>query len=241
MASIRIGTSGWHYQHWSDILYPPGLAARGYLDCYARHFETVEINATHYRLPETATLEHWREETGPDFVFACKASRYITHMKKLKEPEKTTGKFFEAVGHLEPKLGPVLFQLPPRWHADGERLGGFLDSLPPGLRFAFEFREPSWHCDPVFEILRAHNAALCIHDHPDCGSPVLVTADFAYIRFHGTSAGYRGCYSDSQLAGWARRIVGWRAQGKDVFCYFNNDAEGHAVRNARRLRELAGS
>lgn len=225
--------------HWAGVLYPPDMPASAFLRFYARHFDTVEINATHYRLPEAATLDHWRDTTGPDFLFACKASRYITHMKKLKDPEKTAQRFFEAIDHLKPKLGPVLFQLPPRWRVNSERLRLFLESLPGDLRFAFEFREATWHSDQVFKLLGAHNAALCIHDHADCESPMLVTADFVYVRFHGTAAGYRGCYSESQLARWARRMVEWREQGKDVFCYFNNDAAGHAVTNAWRLRELA--
>jgi uncharacterized protein YecE (DUF72 family) len=159
-------------------------------------------------------------------------------MKKLKDPENAARKFFASVSHLKRKLGPVLFQLPPRWHADADRLSDFLHALPKGMRYVFEFRDKSWYSEKVFESLRNHRAALCIHDHRESASPMLVTADFAYVRLHGTAASYRGCYTEAQLAGWAERIARWNGAGVNVFCYFNNDAEGHAVRNALRLREL---
>jgi uncharacterized protein YecE (DUF72 family) len=233
-----VGTSGWHYSHWVGPFYPAGTSGSAYLSHYMRWFRTVEINNTFYQLPARATLAAWREATPTDFVFACKASRYITHMKKLTDPERSTTPFFETIAALGTKLGPVLFQLPPRWSANPPRLESFLETLPPGNRFAFEFRDESWFGRDTCDVLAAHNAAFCIYDLAGRRSPLKVTADFAYIRLHGPAGPYRGRYGRRNLRHWAREFSTWLHAGKDVYCYFDNDENGFAVQDALVLREL---
>lgn len=235
---IHIGTSGWHYAHWVGPFYPSCLHSDDFLSHYARSFRTVEINNTFYHLPETATLEAWRDETPPGFVFACKASRYITHMKKLREPARSTARFLEAVRILGDKLGPILFQLPPRWHANAERLEDFLQALPDGLRYAFEFRDESWFTPRIYQVLARHDAALCAYDLMGWRSPAKTTAGFVYLRLHGPCSAYGGNYGGRTLRGWARRLLTWRNTGLDVYCYFNNDQGGYAVQNARHLVDM---
>ena len=206
---------------------------------YARHFDTVEINNTFYRLPTAQTFDTWRESAPRGFCFAVKASRFITHMKKLKDPERSSEKFFLLAERLREKLGPLLFQLPPHWKLNSERLREFLESLPEEHQYVFEFREASWLAPEVFELLRRHKAALCIHDFADMKVPYELTARFTYIRFHGpTSARYAGWYSTRELKGWARRIESWRGRVSEVYAYFNNDPEGAAVKNALELKEM---
>ena len=204
---------------------------------YARHFDTVEINNSFYRLPTANTFDTWRESSPRNFLFAVKASRFITHMKKLKEPQSSSEKFFLVAQRLEKKLGPILFQLPPRWKLNTERLASFMEALPPEHKYAFEFRDESWLVPEVFALLRRHNAAFCIHDFADMKIPSEVTAKFAYVRFHGpTSAKYWGEYSDSQLQTWADQMKQWPVSA--VYAYFNNDPGGAAVRNALTLKTL---
>jgi len=236
-----IGTSGWSYDDWTGPFYPPPLPASDHLAFYARHFQTVEINATFYRLPEPATVSHWNEETPAKFRFAAKASRFITHMKKLKNPEASLSPFFRAVGGLVEKCGPILFQLPPHWHVNPDRLTDFLQALPAGYRYAFEFRDRSWFDGKVFAALADHGAALCIHDLAGFQSPVETTADFVYLRFHGPDGPYRGQYGKAGLRGWAERIVRWNAQGRDAYCYFNNDEKAYAVADALALKDLVAT
>ena len=206
---------------------------------YARHFDTVEINNTFYRLPTAQTFDTWRESAPRGFCFAVKASRFITHMKKLKDPERSSEKFFLLAERLREKLGPLLFQLPPHWKLNSERLREFLESLPKEHQYVFEFREASWLAPEVFELLRRHKAALCIHDFADMKVPYELTARFTYIRFHGpTSARYAGWYSTRELKGWASRIESWRGRVSEVYAYFNNDPEGAAVKNALELKEM---
>ena len=235
---IFIGTSGWHYKHWLDgVFYPAGTTGAEMFEFYARHFNTVEINNSFYRLPTAKTFDAWRESAPGDFVYAVKASRFITHMKKLKDPKPSSEKFFLVVDRLEKKLGVILFQLPPRWKLNLDRLAEFLEALPDEHRYAFEFRDESWLVPEMFQLLRKHKAAFCIHDFADMKMPVEVTADFAYIRFHGpTSAKYWGSYSDAQLRKWAERIDSWRRELSAVNVYFNNDPEGAAVKNALTLK-----
>ena len=204
---------------------------------YARHFDTVEINNSFYRLPTANTFDTWRESSPRNFLFAVKASRFITHMKKLKEPQSSSEKFFLVAQRLEKKLGPILFQLPPRWKLNTERLASFMEALPPEHKYAFEFRDESWLVPEVYALLRRHNAAFCIHDFADMKIPSEVTAKFAYVRFHGpTSAKYWGEYSDSQLQTWADQMKQWPVSA--VYAYFNNDPGGAAVRNALTLKTL---
>ena len=237
---LHVGTSGWHYRHWMDRFYPPGTPHGDFLEYYVRQFATVEINATFYRLPAHETLVAWRDAAPDGFLFACKASRYITHVKKLKDPERSTARFVDAIGALGDRLGPVLFQLPPRWQANPDRLAGLLEALPPTLRIAVEFRDRSWFSPAVYDLLARHNAALCLYDLAGYRSPVKLTADFAYVRLHGPGEAYRGSYDGRTLAGWARRFAAWRRQGIEVFCYFDNDEMAYAPADARRLLRMAG-
>lgn len=237
-ASIRIGTSGWHYDDWVGPFYPEGTAAEDRLRFYAEHFDCVELNNTFYQLPEAGTVTQWREGTPRDFLFACKASRYVTHMKKLKDSAAATARFLKAIAPLGPKLGPILFQLPPRWHVDVARLAGFFAALPQTHRYAFELRDASWWTDEVGALLERNGAALCAFDLEGRRSPERLTADFAYVRLHGPDGPYRGRYDGRTLRGWARKFVGWSGEGVDVYCFFDNDERGFAVEDARRLRVM---
>lgn len=235
---IRVGCSGWQYAHWRGDFYPAELPTAGWFGHYARTFDTVEINNSFYRWPPPATFDRWRMQAPPGFVYAVKASRFLTHMKKLKDPETGLARLIEAIGPFGTRLGPVLFQLPPRWHCNAGRLDAFLDALPPGHRYAFEFRDPSWHCDAILALLRQRNAAFCIFELASEQSPRLATADFVYVRLHGPGAAYQGRYHDRSLQRWAQRIEQWCGDGIDVYCYFDNDEAGYAFENARRLAEL---
>jgi uncharacterized protein YecE (DUF72 family) len=237
-ARIHIGTSGWNYKHWLGPFYPEKFPVRKMLEFYAQHVDTVEINATHYHLPNFASFDNWRETTPDDFIFSVKASRFTTHMKKLKAPKSSTEKFFVRVEKLRDKLGPILFQLPPRWKVNVERLEAFLSAMPREYRYTFEFRDESWFTNEVCEVLRSHNAALCFYHQMGYDSPQEVTADFIYVRLHGTESKYGGSYPDSALKVWARRIRSWQKDSKDVYFYFNNDPDGHAIRNALTLKQL---
>ncbi|MDX5421978.1 MAG: DUF72 domain-containing protein [Hymenobacteraceae bacterium] len=235
---IHIGTSGWHYKHWMGTFYPTGVKPRGFTAYYTRFFSSVEINNSFYRLPSAGTFGSWRTSVPDDFIFAVKANRFITHMKKLKEPQESLDRFFTNVNALEEKLGPVLFQLPPGWKVNTERLSNFLSLLPPSYRYTFEFRHPSWYSQEVLQLLRKHNAAFCIYELAGHMSPLELTADFVYVRLHGPEGRYAGSYSESALAWWARQCLAWQAQGLEVYAYFDNDQLGYAAFNARRLQEL---
>jgi uncharacterized protein YecE (DUF72 family) len=235
---IRIGTSGWNYAHWRGSFYPKGSRPSDLLAAYAERFDSVEINRTFYSLPDKDAVAAWREQVPAGFVFAAKASRYLTHMKKLKDPKEPLERFLGCVEALGEKLGPLLFQLPPRWRVNPDRVQGFLEQLPGGHRHAFEFRDPSWHDDRVLELLSKRSAAFCIFDLAGKRSPIEVTADFAYLRLHGPGGPYQGSYDGRTLSGWARRIRGWSEAGKDVYCYFDNDEKAYAPRDALRLKEM---
>lgn len=235
---IHIGTSGWHYPHWVGPFYPRGLQPEAFLAHYARSFRTTEINSTFYRLPTPQTLAAWHERTPQGFVFACKASRYITHMKKLRNPEVACPPLFEAVEVLADKLGPTLFQLPPKWRVDPGRLEAFLAALPRRHRCAFEFRDESWFTPEVYRLLGRYDAGFCIYELAGRRAPTEVTAGFVYLRLHGPGGPYQGRYDDRALAGWAGRILMWRKAGRDVYCYFDNDERGYAARDATRLIEM---
>lgn len=239
---VRIGTSGWVYPHWKGDYYPEDLPQREWFGHYVRDFNTVEINNTFYRLPKAETFEHWREAAPPNFLYTFKASRYITHIKRLKDPEASLEKFLERAWLAGETLGPILFQLPPRFEADAERLENFLRALPRELTSVLEFRDESWHREPIRELLSRYGAAFCIHDHGVVGEcPDWVTADVVYLRFHGSSeTSYSGSYSEEALQRAAKRITAWRAEGRSVFVYFNNDIGGHAVRNALTLKAMVG-
>ena len=237
---IHIGTSGWHYKHWlDDVFYPSGTKPAQMFEFYARHFDTVEINNSFYHLPSATTFDNWRDSSPANFLFAVKASRFITHMKKLKDPKPSSEKFFDVADRLRKKLGPILFQLPPRWKVNVERFAEFLEFLPGGHKYVFEFRDETWFVPEVYALLRRHKAAFCIHDFGDMKVPQEITAPFTYIRFHGpTVAKYFGSYSTSQLRAWAERIMGWSGQLSAAYIYFNNDPGGEAVKNALELKRL---
>jgi uncharacterized protein YecE (DUF72 family) len=235
---VHIGTSGWYYAHWAGPFYPEGLSPREYFPFYARHFHTAEINNTFYRMPSEATVLQWKKTAPPGFIFSVKASRYITHMKKLKDAGEPVRVFFKTIGLLEDKLGPVLFQLPPRWRVNVARLRTFLGALPEGHRYTFEFRDHSWFNDEVCEALEESRAAFCIYDLEGELSLKRVTADFVYIRLHGPGGAYEGKYDARALRGWADAISSWEREGKDVYCYFDNDQAGYAAENALELKRL---
>lgn len=235
---IHIGTSGWHYKHWLGTWYPEGTKAAQQFAYYRDRFDTVEINNSFYRLPSIETFSAWRAAAPRGFVYAVKASRYITHMRKLMEPATSYEKFFARVTALKEKLGPILFQLPPRWKVNTTRLAEFLQALPAQYRYAFEFREASWYHDEVYALLRAHDCAFCIYELEGHRSPQEVTASFVYVRLHGPGAKYAGSYDDRELKSWARKCRAYANKGMDVFLYFDNDEAGYAAFNAQRLRDL---
>src|ERR1051325_11694277 len=236
---VHIGTSGWHYKHWLGDFYPHALPTKQMLGYYARRFDTVEVNNTFYQLPAPQTFDSWREHSPARFLFAVKGSRFITHMKKLKDPESSTIRFFSGAERLGKKLGPILFQLPPRWQVNVERLANFLAALPPPHRYVIEFREDSWMVEEVFAVLRHYNVAFCIHDLSAQQTPLEITADFTYLRFHGPGiAKYVGSYSSASLRKWADQISHWQQRLKAVYVYFNNDIGGAAVRNAAELKTM---
>jgi len=234
---IRIGTSGYHYRHWRDILYPPGLPTSEWLRSYAREFDTVELNATFYKLPTETAIAGWYQQVPPGFLFAAKGSRFLTHLKKLKDTTTGLDRYFSRIRGLQDKLGPVLWQLPPGWNANPERLESFLAALPDGYRYAFEFRDESWYTPEIYRLLARYGAALCIFHMAGFQTPLEITADFTYIRLHGNGSRYQGNYPDETLKTWARRITGWAEGLEAVYAYFNNDAHGYAVMNARKIRE----
>jgi uncharacterized protein YecE (DUF72 family) len=233
---VRIGCSGWNYRHWRERVYG-GAPARRWLELYAERFDTVEVNATFYRLPTRKAVAGWVEGTPDGFVFAVKASRYLTHIRRLRDLGPGLERFYACIEPLvdSPKLGPVLWQLPETFHRDDERLAAALERLPPG-RHCFEFRHASWFVDEVYELLRAHGAALVIGDAPKRPFQTHeLTAGWTFVRFHHGHRGRRGNYSDAELRDWASRIAAWEVQ---TWAYFNNDWEAFAVRNALRLRRL---
>ena len=236
---IRIGCSGWEYRHWRGDFYPRDLPPSRWLERYAETFETVELNATFYRLPEASTFDRWRSRAPRGFRYAVKASRYLTHMKRLREPAEPLERLWSRAEHLDEHLGPMLYQLPPRWKRNVERLEAFCAALPPAKAQAIEFRDPSWHHPEAYAVLERHGVALCLHDMPRARAPVEPVGPFVYVRFHGRGT-YAGSYAPQTIGSWARRLAGWAAEGRDAWVYFNNDVGGHAPRDAVRLREAVG-
>ena len=235
---VRIGTSGWHYAHWCGPFYPAEMRTPGMLEFYYRHFNTVELNNSFYKLPTVEAFRCWRDSTARNFLFAVKASRFLTHMKKLSDPQGALDNLLPRAEQLGDKLGPILFQLPPHWRLNLERLDTFLSVLPRRHQYAFEFREPTWHRDAVYELLRSYNAAFCAFELAGFHSPIEVTADFAYVRLHGPGGKYQGSYSARALSAWAGRIREWRRSLKNIYVYFDNDQAGYAAHNALTLQRL---
>ncbi|MEW6581520.1 MAG: DUF72 domain-containing protein [Actinomycetota bacterium] len=232
---VYLGTSGWQYRHWRGRLYPEGVPQRRWLEHYAERFAVVEVNASFYRLPSRGTVEEWARRTPEDFVMAVKASRYLTHVRRLRDPGPPVARLLDVTEPLGRKLGPVLVQLPPGMRRDAATLAAALDAFPRGVRVAVEPRHPSWDDEEVFEVLRRHDAALCMVDrggsHPD---PVR-TASWGYLRMHEGVASPAGCYGEHALDAWAARLGALFAPQDTVFVFFNNDAEGCAPRDAALL------
>ena len=237
---FRVGCSGWQYRHWQGNFYPRELPQARWFEHYASIFDTVEINNSFYRLPEASTLTGWKDRAPAGFLYAVKASRYLTHMKKLKEPEEPISRFFERASRLGGKLGPVLYQLPPRWPRNLERFEEFLAALPRRRRHAVEFREASWYAPETYRALERAGVALCLHDMGGSESPPSFVGPFAYVRFHGSGRKYGGRYPDGVLEEWAERLSEQVRLGREVYAYFNNDSGGHAPRDAIRLRDAVG-
>lgn len=238
---LRIGTSGWVYRHWLDRFYPPKMPSDEQLPFYAREFDSVEVNYSFYRLPPRSVFETWREQVPADFLFAVKASRYLTHLKKLKEPEEPLRRLMESASGLGAKLGPLLFQFAPNWHADVSRLRAFLGALDayPGIRSTFEFRHTSWFVPEVYSLLERAGAALCIAVRKDEPLNLRLTAPWTYIRVHGGQHGIG--LTDAEVRTWAERIQQFRGDSIDTYIYFNNDPDGWAIENARLLRSLVST
>jgi uncharacterized protein YecE (DUF72 family) len=235
---VWIGCSGWSYPHWRGRFYPEKLPAREHFAFYARHFDTVELNNSFYRQPSPERFDAWREQAPAGFLFAVKGSRYVSHIKRLGVEQKSIDLVVEPALRLGAKLGPILFQLQSNFHLDLQRLTRFISMLPAQLRFTVEFRHDSWLIQPVCELLRAHRIALCIPDHPKMPKLFEITSDFTYIRMHLPSEGLG--YGKRALQAWAERITEWQGRHLDVFVYFNNDMEGHAIKDAHTLKDLLG-
>jgi uncharacterized protein YecE (DUF72 family) len=241
MARIRIGCSGWNYRDWRGRFYPEKMPAKNWFAFYAEHFDTVEINNSFYRLPTPETFRKWREQAPPGFRYAVKASRFLTHRKKLKDPEQPLALLTGNARHLKSFLGPLLYQLPPNWKLNRERLEQFLRLLPRGFTHVLEFREQGWMADEVLELLDRHGAGFCTHDMRGLDVPRRTTGGIVYVRFHGAGGKYRGRYGRSALRDWADWMIGQAGEGRAVWAYFNNDVEAAAIRDARTLREMIGA
>lgn len=240
--TARIGTSGWDYADWRGLVYPEGLPKRRWFEHYATLFDTVELNATFYRLPAESTVARWASQAPDGFLYAVKLGQFGTHRKKLREPEWWLPRHLERMEPLGPSFGPTLVQLPPRWGRNAARLDELLARRPPDQRWAVELRDPSWLHDETFQVLERHAVALCLHDLlPD--HPWELTTDWTYVRFHGVDpvrAPYQGRYGRRRLVPVAERLAGWLGSGTDVYAYFNNDWDANAVVDAQTLRELTG-
>lgn len=235
---VHIGTSGWNYKHWKGNFYPENIADADEFSFYKKKFKTVEINSSFYHLPPASSFSAWKKQSPAGFIFSVKASRYITHNKKLITNDDSLKNFLQQVRCLKEKLGPVLFQLPPGWKKNSLRLKEFLEQLPSKYRYTFEFRNPTWLDEEIYELLKSHNCAFCIYDLAQFLTPSVVTTDFVYIRFHGPGNKYQGSYSKIFLKKWAKKIISWKEAGLDVYVYFDNNQEGYAAFNAQTLIEL---
>jgi uncharacterized protein YecE (DUF72 family) len=236
MSRVWIGTSGWTYDGWRGPFYPEGVAKKDWLRDYATTFSTTEINGSFYRTPALGTVRDWRDQTPTGFLFAWKASKFITHWKRLTPKCENSIELMQTrLSALGPKLGAVLFQLPPHFSKNRERLASFIEMLPGHHRYAFEFRHQSWYDDDILDVLRAHDVALCLSDHRDAPSPWVITAGHVYLRGHGPGGQYRGSYPTRTLRRWADAIVTWRHQRREVLVYFDNDQKAAAPKDAQRL------
>jgi len=238
MRECLVGTSGWFYEHWLERFYPKGLAKKELLNFYIKYFDTVELNSSFYHLPKNETVKNWHKKVPSGFIFAPKASRLITHYQKLVDTKESLSLFLKRIKALKEKLGPILYQLPPSFKKDTKVLRNFIKILPKGLRQTIEFRHTSWLTKDVFDILRDNNIAHCIISMVNFPVRLDTTANFVYIRMHGTEALYGSSYSEDELKEWAKYIKGFLRNNLDVYIYFNNDANAYAVKNALQLKKL---
>jgi uncharacterized protein YecE (DUF72 family) len=238
---LRIGTSGWHYASWWGPFYPKEVKKKDALNYYVTQYAAAELNAPFYRTPTEKAVENWRDSVPENFRFAWKASKFITHWRRLIVNENSMNLLEDRVTRLGDKLGPILFQLPPQMAANEERLATFLEALPKHHRYSFEFRHKSWYRKPILDLLSRHNASLCLSDHVDAPAPREVTADWVYARLHGANGRYHGNYSPQALGNWAKSMREWRAEGRDIWCFFDNDVEAAAPVDAKRLMEMLES
>lgn len=236
-----VGTSGWYYKHWKDHFYPSELTNNKWLTYYSDHFSTVELNNSFYRLPPEKTITNWYNSTPSDFSFAVKANRFITHVKRLRGVAESINKFISRIQLFSTKLGPLLYQLPPFLKRDDSLLTSFLHLLPDDIKHAIEFRHRSWFDDTIFATLSEHKIGFCIYDMPNVACPLIVTSDFAYVRFHGHANLYNSNYSDEELREWARRLVNLTEEIQEMYIYFNNDIEGFSALNAMALHQYLTS
>jgi uncharacterized protein YecE (DUF72 family) len=237
---IHVGCSGWVYKHWRGIFYPKGLPQKRWFERYAEEFNTVEINNSFYRLPKPETFTKWHDQAQPGFRYAVKASRFITHMKKLKDCEEAVDNFIALARGLKAFLGPILYQLPPNLHKDLPRLENFLKALPGSVEHVFEFRHQSWYADETLALLDRYGAGFVVHDLKGLRSPRWASSRIAYVRFHGSGGRYSGRYSDKELIGWTDWIIDQSRHGRAVWCFFNNDIHGAAIEDARTLKSMMG-
>ena len=238
MAQQRVGTSGWSYQHWRGVFYPQDLRRGQELEHYTTVFDTVELNSSFYHIPQPQTAAGWYERTPQDFLFAVKGSRFISHRRKLADCQEPLQRLMEALQPMQEKVGLILWQLPPGLHCDVSRLDDFLQLRPAEQRWTWEFRHESWFCDEVYALLQEHNCALVWADTPKYPLETVVTTDFLYARLHGHEQLYASNYSDEQLRWWANQLMEAAGEDRDIFVYFDNDAEGYAPHNALALRQI---
>jgi uncharacterized protein YecE (DUF72 family) len=250
MAAVaRVGCSGWHYASWAGTFYDAALPKARWLETYSREFDTVELNNSFYRLPTALQFRRWRDAVPRGFLFAVKASRFLTHLKRLRDPEQPLHLLMTRASELQSTLGPILYQLPPRWVPDEERLRTFLEALPRRLttprarvrltlRHVLEFRDPRGYDELFLDLLRERDVTMCVHDMRESASPRALTNRLVYVRFHGYGVRYGGSYPTRTLKSWAAWLKELLQDGIDAFAYFNNDADGHAVSDARRLRDM---
>ena len=239
-AAIRIGCSGWVYAHWRERFYPSTMPQKDWFRHYAQTFDTVEINNSFYHLPGEQAVASWARQAPPGFLYAVKVNRFITHMKKLKDPETPLQNFITRMQGLGHHLGPLLYQLPPHWTCNRERFRAFLEALPRDLTHVFEFRHPSWLNEAVFSDLDAHRVSLCVHDMAGIDIPRLAIGPVVYVRFHGSGVKYGGGYPLATLRSWARWLRQQAADGRTAYAYFNNDVDAHAIFDAQTLRAELG-
>lgn len=234
---LKVGISGWSYPEFTPSFYPPGLPSAEMLPFYARHFDTVEINSSFYRLPKPETFAEWGHRVPPGFTFSVKASRFLTHLKKLRDPGPALDLLFSSMCSLGDRMGPVLFQLPPNWGVNLDRLYGLIRELPGGPRYAIEFRDPSWHVPEVHKLLEKHGVAFCVYDLEGFQSPIQLTADFVYVRLHGSEGKYFGSYHGPRMRFWKKQVAEWLKSGRDVYFYFDNTLRAEAVQDALELKQ----